>query len=379
MDLFNYVAQSLQTQQSVGIEGLGTFYNEYIPGAFDPKQQSFLPPRIQVAYKKEVEETQNFIQFLMELKSKSETEVKDWIATDIQKVLKDLDFSGKCNLYPLGFLKKKGESFNFEPLQEEHSADHTFFGLPKLSADEDQFNLSDAEPKNDNVISPSFTNEHISNSSTVDEIAEIFKDKFQDDGSVVAVAVSDEPKVKSTENNQKSSLWKWILISLLLILVAAAAYVWFQKPKWANTWFPQTKDSILQNPLLLDGNETDTIDTVALQNDAWADSNLVDSANHDSTALKLKIQANKYLETPPTQVDTFQVIVASFPNKVQAAKQLKMLKNKWKSAQIAYGAQGVRTKIAIGTFTDLDSAENQQKIMQQKGFKEAWILIKKAK
>jgi hypothetical protein len=131
MDILSYLASLIQTNNEVGVPGLGTFVKKKSPGRYDAGLHAFLPPSYQLAFDPEVRETGLLAEYVSKKHNLSEASASYHIEQFVTKVKQELEEQLEADIDPLGKLLLSGRLITFLP-NEELSLGHQFFGLPTV-------------------------------------------------------------------------------------------------------------------------------------------------------------------------------------------------------------------------------------------------------
>ncbi|MBG6234702.1 nucleoid DNA-binding protein [Pedobacter sp. CAN_A7] len=132
MDILSYLASLIQTNNEVGVPGLGTFVKKKSPGRYDAGLHAFLPPSYQLAFDPEVRETGLLAEYVSKQHNLSDASANYHIEQFVAKVKQELEEQLEAAIDPLGRLLLSGRLITFLP-NEELSLGHQFFGLPTVT------------------------------------------------------------------------------------------------------------------------------------------------------------------------------------------------------------------------------------------------------
>ena len=132
MDILSYLATLIQTNNEVGVPGLGTFVKKKSPGRYDAGLHAFLPPSYQLAFQLEVTETALLAEYVGEQHNLSEASAVYHIDQFVLKIKQELDEHLEADVSPLGRLMLSGRLITFLP-NDQLSLGHQFFGLPTVA------------------------------------------------------------------------------------------------------------------------------------------------------------------------------------------------------------------------------------------------------
>ena len=131
MDILSYLASLIQTNNEVGVPGLGTFVKKKSPGRYDASLHAFLPPSYQLAFDPEVRETGLLAEYVSKQHNLSEASANYHIEQFVAKVKQELNDELEADVSPLGRLLLSGRLITFLP-NENLNLGHQFFGLPAV-------------------------------------------------------------------------------------------------------------------------------------------------------------------------------------------------------------------------------------------------------
>ncbi|WP_432708400.1 hypothetical protein [Pedobacter sp.] len=132
MDILSYLASLIQTNNEVGVPGLGTFVKKKSPGRYDASLHAFLPPSYQLAFDTEVREASLLAAYVSKQHNLSEASANYHIEQFVAQVKQDLNDDLEADVSPLGRLLLSGHLITFLP-NEELNLGHQFFGLPAVA------------------------------------------------------------------------------------------------------------------------------------------------------------------------------------------------------------------------------------------------------
>jgi nucleoid DNA-binding protein len=131
MDILSYLASLIQTNNEVGVPGLGTFVKKKSPGRYDASLHAFLPPSYQLAFHPEVTEAGLLAEYVSKKHNLSEASANYHIEQFVTKIKQNLSDELEADVSPLGRLLLSGRLITFLP-NEELNLGHQFFGLPAV-------------------------------------------------------------------------------------------------------------------------------------------------------------------------------------------------------------------------------------------------------
>jgi len=132
MDILSYLATLIQTNNEVGVPGLGTFLKKKSPGRYDAGLHAFLPPSYQLAFQLDVTEEVLLAEYVSEQHNLSEASAVYHIDQFVTNIRQELDEHLEADVSPLGKLMLSGRLITFLP-NDQLSLGHQFFGLPAVA------------------------------------------------------------------------------------------------------------------------------------------------------------------------------------------------------------------------------------------------------
>ena len=139
MDILSYLTELIKTNKSVGIEGLGTFLKQKKPGRYDVEKHSFTPPSSAVEFTSEVKENSLLGKRISEERNISLESANYFIQQFSEKIIEDLQNSGKADIGSLGNLVTDESGSVY---LEKYRNSNEYYGFP-IIANIDQSSNSD--------------------------------------------------------------------------------------------------------------------------------------------------------------------------------------------------------------------------------------------
>jgi nucleoid DNA-binding protein len=132
MDILSYLTDLLNTQNEVGIEGLGTFFKQKLPGRYDTENHQFIPPTYILNFKREINEEASFSSFLSSSRNISNESAQYHIGLFVEDINRQLAVSNEADLDSIGKLSYVNDVLT---LKEQGGIDlgSAFYGLPRIS------------------------------------------------------------------------------------------------------------------------------------------------------------------------------------------------------------------------------------------------------
>ena len=157
MDIALYIAELLHQYNEINIVGLGTFFKKRISGFYDDRNNVFIPPTHNLAFKLDHHESLILADYCCTQRNISQTTAIYFIEKFVNSIWKQLNTSGYADLKALGILKKTDTGYTLEA-KEETGYMHTFYGLKPVS--ETQIShysqiIDELAPPTHNVFPPS--------------------------------------------------------------------------------------------------------------------------------------------------------------------------------------------------------------------------------
>ena len=424
MNIGQHIAEILEDQGKVSVPGVGTFYLKKTDAHFDDERQMFFPSDRILSFKLYEEERSNFAEYISKAEDLSSVAAKHIIKEFAIKFNNSLGTSGTAEIRGIGKLKKEGSDYVIEtftsygllPLPDSGSI---YFEMPDVS----KFREKDAPVKesfiDDNIEIPEpLAPEPIIPEPVIPEpiipkevpppIEEPVKEEVpireeipvkEEDPlkeqaaspkeSYVKDHLSEKEKVvdtdydsffsnpgsseRGTRNSEDSSgktstLWKWVIISCAVLLVAGSvmAYLFYPKIKVIIQQYRSGAVEAAPPPVV-----AKTI--VPSATDSIADSILTKQTDSIVAAAGASPKIAKP-DSAKSGTITYEIIVASFSLKSEAETYV----NQWvnKGVKVHIVERPLRTfkyKISAGTFTDQAAAQKELQLVQKNINKEAWI------
>ncbi|RZK01306.1 MAG: hypothetical protein EOO43_24835, partial [Flavobacterium sp.] len=132
MDILSYLTELIKAHKAVGIEGLGTFFKDKLPGRYDVETHSFIPPSFKTKFTTELKENTVLKNFISAHRNISLESAEYFIQQFSETVLQSLNDTGKAGFDTLGTLvtNESGE------IQLEDGIDNSrfeFYGFPSIT------------------------------------------------------------------------------------------------------------------------------------------------------------------------------------------------------------------------------------------------------
>lgn len=195
MDILSYLSELVQTRKFVGIAGLGTLHKKKLPGRYDARTHSFVPPSYTLQFTPDIKEDVALAEYISKKRNVSADTANYFISEFSEGLLKELDAHQKVKFGELGMLSKSEGQFVFEPA-EKSSYGFDFYGLPSITADQeieqpviaepDQLDL----PAEEIIIETPVVDEPIIEEPFIEEIAE--EDHIEEE-----VITAEEPTLEA--------------------------------------------------------------------------------------------------------------------------------------------------------------------------------------
>ena len=198
MDILSYLTDLLNKQNEVGIEGLGTFFKQKLPGRYDTEKHLFVPPTYVLNFKAEINEGSSFSSYLASSKDISNESAQHHIGLFVEEINRQLAVSNEADLDSIGKLSYVNDVLI---LKEQGDIDlgASFYGLPNISTKdlkEPITSLAIAEvPENKNQSK--FNDEQ----EIYEEISELQKIKIPE-----PLVVIETPETNTEEETEQPSL-----------------------------------------------------------------------------------------------------------------------------------------------------------------------------
>ncbi len=421
MNIGLHIAEILEDRGKVSVPGVGTFYLKKTDAHFDDERQMFFPSDRKLSFKLFEEEGFSFAEYISKAEDISGVAAKHVIKEFAIKFNNALGTTGTAEIRGIGKLKKEGSEYVIEtftsygllPLPDSGSIsfeipDPTEFtekeAPEKESFSNDEINIPEPvapepiipEPVIQEPIIPEpviskeeppipepvreevpVKEEAPLREATVPPTESYVKDHLTEKEKVVDTDYdsffsnpgSTERRARNTEDSpgKASALWKWVIISCAVLLIAGSVLGYL--------FYPKIK-------VIIQKYRTGTVETVAppvvakpivpTPADSIADSIL--KKQTDSVVAAAANPAVTKADTVKSGAVTYEIIVASFALKSEAETYVKQ----WtaKGARVHIIERPLRTfkfKVSAGSFTDQASAQKELASVQKNINKEAWI------
>ena len=157
MDIALYIAELLHQYNEINIVGLGTFFKKRISGFYDDRNNVFIPPTHNLAFKLDHHESLILADYCCTQRNISQTTAIYFIEKFVNSIWEQLHTSGYADLKAPGIFKKTDTGYTLEA-KEETGYMHTFYGLKPVS--ETQIShysqiIDELAPPTHNVFPPS--------------------------------------------------------------------------------------------------------------------------------------------------------------------------------------------------------------------------------
>ena len=351
IELGKYIADLLREHNRVSLPGIGAFVGNYKPAVLNEETLELAPPYKEITFSKE--ETWND-ELLENLVSRAEElsieEAKRVVAKSTEEIVAELQKTGVYTFDGLGQLVNDGWNFTVQ-LEE---------GLNLLT---ESYGLETISMPTPTIESP----KKVATAPTAPSAAQEPAPK-----PTVPPAASVKPQQSAPARKSKTH---WVLLSLLLIIIALASFLYFdgffETATEAAQPIAATVDSTAQI--------TEPEDSTYTQN--YSDTVDVDTAEQKIVAEKIESQTEKrkalYYEEPKTTSNgnkTFYIIAGSF-NKMENAEKLKqeLIKEGFKPEIIT--VEGPTFRVSMYSFTNRNRAlQELARLRNQNKERNIWLL-----
>ncbi len=350
MDVLFYIKEVLQSQKTVGIEGLGTFYKKKSPGKYDSKKHTFLPPSYSIAFTKEVTEIDELAFFISTTENINLDSAKDQIKQFSDSIENELKNQLQTKLDGIGKLIILHKELEFTP-NEQEIIDQDFYGFQTVNElDKTPQNVED-QLKIDNII----TTEEVKVSKQ-ESISPIITTNDDVDLKAKAIAFADEHIINDNYVEvetpaKQSKILK--LIFILLLIVGATTLLYLLKPGIFNRIINKTSTSAkIENsvPVVPSIAKTDTTTLDTIQ-----------KTDVDSTEIILD------REKPIEQnIITYEVIGSAEKSEKRIELVVNAMKKRGIDAKPIKNEPGKLVKISLGSFTDFYLAKKYKDSLRKK-------------
>lgn len=399
MDILSYLTDLLNKQNEVGIEGLGTFFKQKLPGRYDTENHLFIPPTYLLRFKAEINEGATLGSYLSSTKDISSDSAQHYVSLFVEDINRQLAVSNEADLDSIGKLSYVDDVLI---LKEQGNIDlgSEFYGLPKISTkipdetiigadvatvDEVESKFDDdlevydeiTEPTKVNLPEPKVEIEtpETLESSTIDleknpappitpeKIQELKAEEETSKAATANIWHFDKERSNAFDNNLnnqpledvKTGTSGWIMgLIAIIVLAVVGAGAYFLKPEWfGNDRTPlvkiETKDTIATPKV-----QPVTIDTLN-NSDTTVLSNTVDKLSKPLSAVDITKDST-----------TWEIIGASL-TKGEVSQYTKDMKARGYTVKPVPAMPGKkRIKMSIATFNSEESAIEGRKLLVQK-------------
>ncbi len=352
MDVLFYIKELLQSQKTVGIEGLGTLYKKKSPGKYDSKKHTFLPPSYSIVFTTDATETDELAFLISETENSNIDTAKNQIREFTQKIENELKNQLQSKLEGIGKLILVHKELTFVPIEQE-IIDQDFYGfqivyeLVKTPQNvEDQIEI--------NPITTTEEPKDVKLESSLTLITSIEDAEVNSETPASEFSSNNTFNENYGENENPGNQNKIVkLIFILLIIIGATALLYLFKPTIFNGILNKNSISAkTENSVPLTSAIT-KIDTTAIDT--------ILKTNLDSTVILIDP------EKPILQnIITYEVIGSAEKSKKRIELVINAMKRKGIDAKPIENEPGKLVKISLGSFTDYNLAKKYQDSLRKK-------------
>ncbi len=374
MDVAQYITDLLDEKEEVSIPGVGTLYQKSFESTFDQANNAFFPPKKDLSFIAGEGDSIVLAEHISKVKNLTLPSAKYFAEQFGITIQSDLKTHGIADISPLGTLSTHADQYLFTPSDSYVTGE--YYGLPPVKELEIREVHTPATPTPQKEI---ISEENASFVQSIDQYA------IQPEE---AILVETEVKTRKA--------WPIILMVLIAIIALGTIGVLNYYPNFFNDLTKKVLPSA-QPKKIIPAEKTET----TKESLATADSILAAqgfTVKKDSLATKdtilnaLQQQGFEVEKVPdtilhittqtqtitPKETTTYEIIGASLRSLNEAEKYIAQMKAKGIDARIVNDKNGKLIKVSLGSFTDKEKAQTEQKRIQADINANAWILqIKK--
>lgn len=373
MDIISYLLELIETQKTVGINGLGTLYKKKIPGRYDADTHSFLPPKHEIAFTTEISEQEELVKFISEKRNISIESANYYIAEFVENIHSQLADHQHASMLPIGELKFINDEIIFEASRSSQ-ADFDFYGLPSIPTTvaaqapisapvTEPINIEEEKQPLDEGV-PATDEQPVYEETAEVNTSDNFNEKIsQTENEVPSSPPAIDPIWRPTVNERYQYepddddddentgrrmriFLKTLLVLFVLLIAGGAMYIFY--PELFSKFQHNTTVPIIENASVV------LIDTSSNQT--------ADSASKD-TAVKKPVVFTKPVKDSlkiDSNIYTYEVIGSAMKTQKKVDEVIAILSKRGINAKKMESTSGRLIKISLGTFTDYQLAKKFQ-------------------
>lgn len=367
MDIISYLLILIETRKAVGITGLGTLYKKKIPGRYDAKSHSFLPPSYELTFTAVLKEQEELVNYICEQRNLTSESATYYINEFVENIQAQLADQQKADLSPIGELSIVNDELVLTPSPSINiGAD--FYGLPVVAAqaetnlattatalagsESDLTPVAPETPAEESHVSKQVENENVSPESNETErivVENPIPTSNEPQSTIPDWAVNYEDDDDDDERRPRRGLRIFLKTLLVLFLIAAAgAITYFIAPNLLT----QTKynyevtENVVDPYLDIDTTKMDTAATHIV----------------DTIAVAAATKAPIITDT----VTVYEVIESAMKSHKKVDEIITNMARRGIKAKKIEPIAGRLIKISVGTFTDYNLAKKHQDSLRAK-------------
>lgn len=349
MDILFHLREFLQNHKTVGIDGLGTFYKKKSPGKYDVDARAFLPPSYALAFGNEVNEPENFVDYIALTTNIDQNSARLQINEFVEKIRTQLVDQQEFALEDFGKFILVHDKVDFLP--SEANFGNEFYGLPTLP----EINHPDKEvTKTEEVEAAPIAQKEIETSISENELNHIHSEN--------KIKFAGKPYTPNYDYDDESDgvmsrPVKILLRTLLIITIIAVAIglAYFFNPHYFDRIIKSDEVEPIPTTLPM------PIDTTNQVNEQLTpDTNIV--INTDTTTAVVKPQPT----VTESNITTYEVIGSAEKNQKRIDLVINTMKKRGIEARALQNVPGKLVKISLGSFTDFNLAKKYQDSLRKK-------------
>ena len=353
MDISLYIVEFITLKDQVIVPGLGKFYKKRLNGFLDEKTETYYPPQQTINFTTEYHHDDKLVQFISENCAISLTSAYAQLDEYVKEVKIALK-TGQFEIPKLGFLSLASDQISFEA-QPTIEKNDDYFGLPPIAI---QLNpIQDIEEEEVALSTPK-----------VEKEEEIY-------------SLADQALLSSIQDEEKKpkNLLQYILIFIIIAIISADAYIYYQQPEIFNRLFTsisKTPEKAVAPKLIV---KKPIPDTSAIQkaDSIYEETDISeDLKSRGFEVEKVKEAANVSIQKKsiPKKSDIrYEIIIGLYLKKDEALKRVALLKSNGINAYIVEDADGPMIKISGATLYDKKEADKELQRIREELNPEAFI------
>jgi hypothetical protein len=355
MDISLYIVELITLKDQVIVPGLGKFYKKRLNGFFDEKTETYYPPQQTINFTTEYHHDDKLVQFISDNCAISLTTAYaqlDEYVKEIKIALKN----GAFEIPNFGYLSLVKDQISFESSANSEKNDD-YFGLNPIAS-----NLNPIQ--------------NIEKEETVLAQPEPASGKEEE-----LYSLADQALLASISDEEKKpkNIFQYILIFIIVGIIAADAYIYYQQPAIFNHIFTSIGKKpeqalipklVVKKPIP-DTNAIKKADSIYEETDISAD---LKSRGFEVEKVKDAANVSIQKKSIPKKSDIrYEIIIGLYLKKDEAIKRVALLKSNGINAYIVEDADGPMIKISGATLYDKNEAEKELQRIREELNPEAFI------